>query len=154
MFKAYSNIFNKCGLNFRGVIADSGDMDGEDTHEFMALSDIGEDTIAYSDSCDFAANIEMAAVNRDYKPPMEDLKQIEMVRNTNPLISGEIEKHIKPTLFKVDEKYVVVLIRGDHEVNKIKVKNYYKEKVIEMDSSEKRNEVLNTFLMYWKQMKV
>ncbi|MED3330383.1 proline--tRNA ligase [Bacillus wiedmannii] len=145
MFEAYTNIFNRCGLNFRAVIADSGDMGGEDTHEFMALSDIGEDTIAYSDSCDFAANIEMAPVNRDYKPPIEDLKQIAMVSNSNLLVSGEIEKYIKPTLFKIDEKYVVVLIRGDHEVNEIKVKNYYKAKVIELDSFEKRNEVINYF---------
>ena len=51
-----------CGLNFRAVIADSGAMGGKDTHEFMVLSDVGEDTIAYSDTSDYAANIEMAPV--------------------------------------------------------------------------------------------
>ena len=50
VFQAYSNIFTRCGLNFRAVIADSGAMGGKDTHEFMVLSDIGEDTIAYSDT--------------------------------------------------------------------------------------------------------
>ena len=50
LFQAYSNIFTRCGLNFRAVIADSGAMGGKDTHEFMVLSDVGEDTIAYSDT--------------------------------------------------------------------------------------------------------
>ena len=60
MFQAYSNILTRCGLNFRAVIADSGAMGGKDTHEFMVLSDVGEDTIAYSDTSSYAANIEMA----------------------------------------------------------------------------------------------
>ncbi|MCG3056273.1 proline--tRNA ligase, partial [Escherichia coli] len=62
MYEAYSRIFERCGLNFRAVIADSGAMGGKDTHEFMVLSEIGEDTIAYSDTSSYAANIEMAPV--------------------------------------------------------------------------------------------
>ncbi len=62
MYEAYSNIFARCGINVRPVIADSGAMGGKDTHEFMALSAIGEDTIAYSDESQYAANIEMAEV--------------------------------------------------------------------------------------------
>ena len=65
----YSDLYKRilisllvCGLNFRAVIADSGAMGGKDTHEFMVLSDVGEDTIAYSDTSDYAANIEMAPV--------------------------------------------------------------------------------------------
>ena len=67
VFQAYSNIFSRCGLNFRAVIADSGAMGGKDTHEFMVLSDIGEDTIAYSDASNYAANIEMAPVVTNYE---------------------------------------------------------------------------------------
>ena len=63
MYQAYSNIFTRVGLTFRPVIADSGAMGGKDTHEFMALASVGEDTIAYSDGSDYAANIEMAAVH-------------------------------------------------------------------------------------------
>lgn len=62
MYNAYSNVFARCGINVRPVIADSGAMGGKDTHEFMALSEIGEDTIAYSDESQYAANIEMAEV--------------------------------------------------------------------------------------------
>ncbi|MBD5060545.1 proline--tRNA ligase, partial [Xanthomonas citri pv. citri] len=67
MYEAYSNIFRRCGLNFRAVIADSGAIGGKDTHEFMVLSEIGEDTIAYSDASDYAANIEMAPVVTTYE---------------------------------------------------------------------------------------
>lgn len=62
VFQAYTNIFRRCGLDFRAVIADSGAMGGKDTKEFMVLSEVGEDTIAYSDTSTYAANIEMAPV--------------------------------------------------------------------------------------------
>lgn len=62
MYEAYQRIFTRCGLDFRAVEADSGTIGGTDTHEFMVLSEIGEDTIAYSDRSDFAANIEIAPV--------------------------------------------------------------------------------------------
>lgn len=79
MYRAYSNIFTRLGLNYRAVIADAGSIGGKGTHEFMCLSDIGEDTIAYSDSSDYAANIEMAEVIVDYKPSAEVLKDLEKV---------------------------------------------------------------------------
>ncbi|GAA3323623.1 hypothetical protein GCM10020331_048240 [Ectobacillus funiculus] len=67
MYEAYSNVFRRCGLNFRAVIADAGAIGGKGTHEFMILSDIGEDTIAYSDTSDYAANVEMAEVVATYE---------------------------------------------------------------------------------------
>src|SRR5699024_5871374 len=60
IWQAYENIFNKIGLDFRSIIADAGAMGGRESIEFIALSEIGEDTIAYSDESDYAANIEMA----------------------------------------------------------------------------------------------
>ncbi|MDF2859144.1 MAG: proS1, partial [Neobacillus sp.] len=80
LFVAYTNIFTRCGLNFRAVIADSGAMGGKDTHEFMVLSEVGEDTIAYSDSSNYAANIEMAPVVVVYPKSEEahlELKKVE-----------------------------------------------------------------------------
>ena len=62
-------------LNFRAVIADSGAMGGKDTHEFMVLSDVGEDTIAYSDTSTYAANIEMAPVVTQYEKSNEEAKR-------------------------------------------------------------------------------
>ncbi|MCM3441063.1 proline--tRNA ligase [Metabacillus halosaccharovorans] len=151
MFTAYQNIFSRCGLDFRAVIADSGAMGGTDTHEFMVLSDIGEDTIAYSDTSQYAANIEMAPVITTFEKSSEafvDLKKIETPnQKTIEEVSGFLEvskeKCIKSVLFKVDEKFVLVLVRGDHEVNDIKVKNVYGASVVELATAEETKEVLH-----------
>lgn len=151
MFTAYSNVFRRCGLNFRAVIADSGAMGGKDTHEFMVLSEIGEDTIAFSDSSDFAANIEMAPVHIKYKRSNEELKSLEKVETKNQRTIEEVskflnvqsEKCLKSLLFKVDEKYVLVVVRGDHEVNDIKVKNLLEAQSVELASPEETLKVLH-----------
>jgi prolyl-tRNA synthetase len=151
MYEAYSNIFRRCGLNFRAVIADSGAIGGKDTHEFMVLSDIGEDTIAYSDASDFAANIEMAPVVATYEKSTEPLKELTKVHTPEQKTIEEVaaflqvapEKCIKSLLFKVDEKYVLVLVRGDHEANDVKVKNLLEASVVELASPEETKAVMN-----------
>lgn len=140
MYTAYSNIFSRLGLNFRAVIADSGAMGGKDTHEFMALSEIGEDIIAYSTESDYAANIEMAPCLDIYTKTGEAQKEMEKISTPNQktieavsdFLSFPTEKCFKSMLFKVDEQFVVVLVRGDHEVNEIKLKNLYGASVVEM----------------------
>ncbi|GEN81992.1 proline--tRNA ligase 1 [Sporosarcina luteola] len=131
MKQAYSNIFSRLGLNFRAVIADGGTIGGKGTHEFMALSEIGEDTIAYSDSSQYAANIEMAEVNTDYVKPTEALKELEKVETPDQhtiadvadFLGVEPSKVIKTLIFKVNDELIVVLSRGDHDINEIKLKN-------------------------------
>lgn len=148
--EAYSRIFTRCGLNFRAVIADSGAMGGKDTHEFMVLSEIGEDTIAYSDSSDYAANIEMAPVVASYEKVDEPLIELEKKETPNKKSIEEVaqffqvpkEKLIKSVLFKVDEKFVLVLVRGDHEVNDVKLKNLYQASVVELASAEETEQVM------------
>jgi prolyl-tRNA synthetase len=139
-YKAYSNVFTRCGLNFRAVIADSGAIGGKDTHEFMVLSEIGEDTIAYSDTSDYAANIEMAPVITQYETSMEAIGELTKVETPNQRTIEEVsafldttpEKCIKSLLFKIDEKYVLVLARGDHEINDIKLKNTFEASSVEL----------------------
>ncbi|MFV2046553.1 proline--tRNA ligase [Metabacillus sp. YM-086] len=151
MFTAYQNIFTRCGLDFRAVIADSGAMGGTDTHEFMVLSEIGEDTIAYSDTSQYAANIEMAPVISTYEKSSEEHQSLEKIETPNQKTIEEIstflkiskENCIKSVLFKVDEKFVLVLVRGDHEVNDIKVKNLYSASVVELATAEETKEALN-----------
>ncbi|WP_102346909.1 proline--tRNA ligase [Bacillus sp. Marseille-P3661] len=152
MVTAYSNIFRRCGLNFRSVIADSGAMGGKDTHEFMVLSDVGEDTIAFSDVSSFAANIEMAPVLTKYEKSVETLDNLEKIETINQKTIDEIssflniapEKCLKSLLFKIDdEKYVLVIVRGDHEVNDIKVKNLLGAKVVELATPEETLAILN-----------
>jgi prolyl-tRNA synthetase len=151
LYDAYSNIFSRCRLDFRAVIADSGAMGGKDTHEFMVLSDVGEDTIAYSDQSSYAANIEMAPVHFEYKKSEEPLKELEKVLTENQKTIEEITSFlkvdasncIKSLLFKVDDKFILVLVRGDHEVNDIKLKNIFEASVVELASHEEANEILS-----------
>ncbi|MGK9429152.1 proline--tRNA ligase [Bacillus atrophaeus] len=152
MYGAYTNIFARCELNVRPVIADSGAMGGKDTHEFMALSEIGEDTIAYSDESTYAANIEMAEViNRDASSS-EEPKGLEKVHTpdvkTIEQLSGFLdispEACIKSVLCKADDRFVLVLVRGDHEVNDIKVKNLLQAEVVELASREEVVQQLGT----------
>lgn len=150
LFQAYCNIFERCGLNYRAVIADSGAMGGKDTHEFMVLSDVGEDTIAYSTESNYAANIEMAPVKATYTKTDEQEKDLEKVKTENQKSIEEVSEYLKTTadkcikslLFKVDEKYVLVLVRGDHEVNDIKVKNLLEASVVELAEASETKTVL------------
>ncbi|MDQ0412469.1 proline--tRNA ligase [Mesobacillus stamsii] len=150
IFQAYSNVFRRCGLNFRAVIADSGAMGGKDTHEFMVLSDIGEDTIAYSDTSDFAANIEMAPVTAVYEKSSDPAKELEKVRTegkktieeVSSFLNVEEKDCIKSLLFKIDDRFVLVLVRGDHEVNDIKLKNYYGAATVELADTITTKEIL------------
>lgn len=131
MMQAYSNIFTRLGLEFRSVMADGGSIGGTDTHEFMALSDIGEDTIAYSDTSSYAANIEMAEVNVNYEKLDEALQEVEKVATPDQKTISEVASFlnvdatrlIKTLIFKADDELIAVLCRGDHEINDIKLKN-------------------------------
>ncbi|MCM3242806.1 proline--tRNA ligase [Cytobacillus oceanisediminis] len=150
LFTAYSNVFRRCGLNFRAVIADSGAMGGKDTHEFMVLSEVGEDTIAYSDTSEYAANIEMAPVLAQYSKSNEEPQELEKAATENKKTIEEVstflnvakEQCIKTLLFKADEKYVLVLVRGDHEVNDIKLKNLLEAAAVGLADAEETKQIL------------
>ncbi|MFA8438673.1 proline--tRNA ligase [Pueribacillus sp. YX66] len=134
MVQTYKNIFSRFQLNFRPVVADSGAIGGDDTHEFMALSEVGEDTIAYSSESDYAANIEMAPCVRSYERPNEAEKELQKLDYDE--YTKELHKAIKYTLFKVNDSYCIVLTRQDHTINDIKVKNYLKAEHVEIVSTE------------------
>lgn len=151
MYEAYSNVFRRCGLNFRAVIADAGAIGGKGTHEFMILSDIGEDTIAYSDTSDYAANVEMAEVVATYEKSTEAMKELEKVATPDQKSIDEVAAFlqmdetscIKSMVFQVDDKFVLVLVRGNHEVNDVKVKNLYGASVVELASPEDVQRLMN-----------
>jgi prolyl-tRNA synthetase len=152
LFQAYTNIFKRCGLNFRAVIADSGAMGGKDTHEFMVLSEVGEDTIAYSDQSTYAANIEMAEVVDSYLLSEDEMKDVEKVSTPEVktieevagFLAADKEMCIKSLLFKVDDEFVLVLSRGDHEINDIKVKNFLNADSVMLASAEETKEILGS----------
>ncbi len=150
MYRAYSNIFSRLGLNYRAVIADAGSIGGKGTHEFMVLSEIGEDTIAYSDTSDYAANIEMAEVLVDYQPSDEAIKELEKVatpdqktiEEVSAFLNVEPSNVIKSLVFDIDGELVVVLARGDHEINDIKLKNALDASSVELASEAAIRELL------------
>lgn len=150
MYQAYSNIFTRLGLNFRAVIADAGTIGGKGTHEFMVLSEIGEDTIAYSDTSDYAANIEMAEVVVEYTAPttpMKDIEKIETpdqktIEEVSAFLNVEPSNVIKSLVFDIDGELVVVLARGDHEINDIKLKNALGAKSVELAEDAAIKELL------------
>ncbi len=145
MYEAYKKIFTRCGLDFRAVEADSGAIGGTGSHEFMVLSEVGEDTIAYSDQSEFAANIEIAPVIQKEEATKEVILELALTRTPNVRTIDEVAKFfnvspaktIKSLLFIVDEKPVLVLVRGDHEVNEIKVKNAFGGATVELATPEK-----------------
>ncbi|HJV46707.1 MAG TPA: proline--tRNA ligase [Bacillota bacterium] len=150
MYDAYHRIFSRCGLNFRAVEADAGAIGGKGTHEFMALSDIGEDTIAYCDTCNYAANLEKATVvyrgQASGEQPLSlekvhtpGVKSIEQLVN---FLAIPADQMIKSLLFKLDQQFVLALIRGDHELNDIKLKNLFDANVIQMATEEEVTAVL------------
>jgi prolyl-tRNA synthetase len=150
MSDAYHRIFKRVGLNFRAVVADSGAMGGKDTHEFMALASVGEDTIAFSDTSDYAANIEMAEVLDQGQKPETEALPLEKVATPNvktmqqaaDFLGHTLEEGLKAVVFKVDEQLVMVIARGDHDINDIKVKNLYQAQMVELADEAEVKELL------------
>lgn len=132
MDKAYQQIFERVGLDFRGIIADAGAMGGKDSKEFMAIAPIGEDTVVYSDSSDYAANLEMAKNLRINKKSHETPKEltkvatpdVKTIDEVSAFLEVEPESMIKTLVFMADEEPVIVLMRGNDELNEVKLKNY------------------------------
>lgn len=135
MFKAYENIFRRSGAkNVIAVKSDSGMMGGNVSHEFMLLSDIGEDTIAICPTCGYRANMEAADVvvnnaestaqplEKIYTPDCKTIDDLTKSLNTDALSFGKAVVYQR----NADDSYVVVFIRGDLDVNETKLRNYLK----------------------------
>lgn len=130
MYNAYNKIFERCGLEFKAVEADSGAIGGVGSVEFMVKSEVGEDAVVFCSNCDYGANLEKAqAIVQEYIG--EDKKIIEKIhtpaiRSIEELcdfFSCEGAKFAKTLIYKADDKTVAVILRGDREANEIKIKN-------------------------------
>ena len=144
MFEAYERIFKRMGLRFRAVEADSGAIGGNFSHEFMVLADTGEDVIVACSGCSYAANTERAEITFNGTPDSDG----------GPAVAEEYTPHcrtveelaafmkvpaagiIKTLLFCADGEPVAALVRGDRELNEIKLKNYLKVGELELASPE------------------
>ena len=129
MYQAYSNIFNHLGLKFRAVIADSGSIGGAVSHEFHVLADSGEDAIAFSTGSDYAANIEKAEAvmpSGSRGPATANIQLIDTpnqhsIEDVSNFLAISATQCLKTLIVKGEEQgLVALLLRGDHELNKIK----------------------------------
>ena len=129
--QAYCNIFERIGLKYRPVEADSGEIGGTGSHEFHVLADSGEDAIAYSTESDYAANIEKCEVlapNKQRQEPQEELKVVETpnkksIQEVADFLAISPKKLVKTLLVAGVDAPVALVLRGDHELNEIKAAN-------------------------------
>jgi prolyl-tRNA synthetase len=131
MHQAYCNIFERIGLGYRPVIADSGSIGGAVSHEFHVLADSGEDDIAYSDTSDYAANVELAeavalgeAIEGSAPLTLVDTPDAKTIPKVAALLGCDIKQTVKTLIVKADEEseheFVALILRGDHSLNEIK----------------------------------
>ena len=128
MHRAYTRMFTRMGLNFRAVQADSGAIGGNKSQEFQVLADSGEDAIAFSDADDYAANLETATalVTGERAAPTEELKKVptpgvRTIEDLTKATSLPVEKTVKTLVYEGNDGLVALLLRGDHQLNEVKV---------------------------------
>ena len=144
MYKAYARIFERLGLKFRAVSADSGAIGGSFSHEFMVLAETGEDTIASCPACDYGANLEKAealcppAGERAPCPPAESVATPgqHTVEEVAAFLGVPAAKIVKTLVYVADGKPVAALVRGDRELNEVKLKNLIDAKDLRLASPE------------------
>lgn len=143
MYDAYSCIFDRCGLTYRPVEADSGAIGGNGSHEFMVLADSGEAEIVYCSECEYAADIEKAELHV-IEAPAEEAEAMEKVLTPNcktiedvcAYLKLPVEKSMKAVAFQSEKGLILCFVRGDHEVNEIKVVNTVGVTEVEMAEPE------------------
>ena len=136
MYDAYTKVFTRCGLNLRPVEADSGAIGGNNSHEFTALSEVGESEIVYCGECDFAATTERAEFRDEAQAAEapEEMKKVstpgtKTIESVCNYLKADIKKSIKALLLQVAEEegdavhYVLALVRGDRQLNMTKLVN-------------------------------
>jgi len=133
MFEAYHRIFERCGLNFRAVEADTGSIGGSSSHEFMVLADSGEDAIVSCDACRYAANVEKAEARTAL--PVVGIEQLTLQKTITPemktitevadFLGMSTDRTVKALVYSSGNgEHVMALLRGDYELNEIKLKNH------------------------------
>ncbi|MCB9477319.1 MAG: proline--tRNA ligase [Deltaproteobacteria bacterium] len=152
MRQAYHRIFQRCGLKFRAVEADSGNIGGSFSSEFMVLADTGEDAIASCDKSRYAANVEKAAARapEPVEPPatlapltMVDTPARKSIQEVSDFLNVPAEQTIKTLIYQADNEVVAALVRGDDEINEIKLKNHLGAGVLFLADDKTTEKVTN-----------
>ncbi|HDZ90906.1 MAG TPA: proline--tRNA ligase [Deltaproteobacteria bacterium] len=152
MYEAYTRIFERCGLRFRAVEADTGTIGGSYSHEFMVLAQTGEDQIINCTACDYAANLERAQVTASQVPPepqpaeMNPMGEVETpgmktVEEVTTFLSLPPSRLIKTLILTADGEDIAVLIRGDHELNEAKLRGLLGAETVELAPGPRVEEI-------------
>lgn len=143
MYDAYTRIFTRCGLHFRPVIADTGAIGGSGSHEFEVIADAGEADIVYCTSCDFAANVEAVQpkvvsqhIHNDKEKELVSTPGQHTISMVCEYLHAPVSQSIKAVVYKLDDKVVLAMVRGDHEVNEVRLQNIYHAVNVGMASDE------------------
>ena len=132
MYETYSKIFTRLGIHYQAVLADTGNIGGNGSHQFMALSDIGESEIVYCDECGYAADVEKAKIKlvETEETPCLELQKVntpnqKTIEEISSFLSVSPEKTVKTIIYHdyVNDKLIAAVVRGDREVNEIKLVN-------------------------------
>lgn len=143
MYQAYQNIFDKIGLDYRIVKADTGSMGGFLSEEFQAVTDIGEDTLVICDHCGYASNLEVSTCQL-IEPPLEEELEKQLIETPNigsilDLVSAlnmDACKMVKTLIYKANNQFFACLIRGDREINELKLTKVLKADELELATYE------------------
>ena len=154
MYNAYCKIFERCGLEFRPVLADTGNIGGNFSHEFMVLAPTGEDVIMSCNRCEYAANLEFAEIgdgeeregamegDKEEKTVQEvhtpNLKTVEQVAS---FLKVEPKSLIKTLIIETDNEPVAALVRGDHELSLVKLKKAIGAEIVEFATPKRIEEI-------------
>jgi prolyl-tRNA synthetase len=153
MRDTYSRIFERCGLTFRAVEADAGNIGGNFSHEFVVMADTGEDAIAICDTCKYAANLERAEIRpyeaKDLEGGGTEGEAVDTVSTPGAKSIEEVsaflgvssETLIKTLIYKTDAGVVAALVRGDAELNELKLKRVLGAEFVELADDETVEEV-------------
>ena len=149
MYDAYTRIFTRCGLTFRAVEADTGLIGGDVSHEFMVLAETGEATVVYTEAGTYAANLERAEVLPPADGDGSPLRPLTRVATPQRRTVDEVtsflkippQRLVKTLVYTADKETVAVLIRGDHDVNEVKVARLLGVNEVQLTTADKVKEL-------------
>jgi prolyl-tRNA synthetase len=143
MDKAYRNSFDRMGLNYKVVTADTGVMGGLLSEEFQAVTDIGEDTLVLCDTCDFSSNIEVApcvseSLELESFLEMEELytPNVGKIKDLVDNYQISIDKMTKSMIYKIDDKFYLIMVRSDDEINEVKLQKLFSAQSVSLAEND------------------
>ena len=153
MHQTYCNIFDRLGLDYRPVLADSGSIGGDSSHEFHVLADSGEDAICFSDESDYAANIEKVAFSKQDSTCQAQADETQVLTKKKTSIEAVADflnidqsQCIKTLIIKTKNGFKALALRGDHELNEIKAHNLFGEFELASDDEIKSLDLKKGFI--------